>query len=134
MFKSKFYEFDSTELHPLHGKMKQFQDKAINYGGFAGSASVRFDIETEDKRPVQFLFKHWLLMAGDMGISYTELLHLFDGYQYNRRDLEHSRGYITAKHQDDTIRTYRYTPERFERLKKECQYATARMPNGEWLF
>ena len=131
MFKSKFYEFDSTELHPLHGKMKQFQDKAINYGGFAGSASVRFDIETEDKRPVQFLFKHWLLMAGDEGISTTELLHLFDGWQ--NLDLQHSRGYITAKHHDDTIRMYRYTPERFERLKKECQYANARMPDGKWL-
>ena len=134
MFKSKFYEFDSTELHPLHGKMKQFQDKAINYGGFAGSASVRFDIETEDKRPVQFLFKHWLLMAGDEGISTTELLHLFDGYSYNRRDLAHSRGTITAMHHDGTRRRYRYTPERFERLKKECRLATARMPNGEWLF
>jgi len=132
MFKSKFYEMDLTELHPLHHKMKQLQDKAINYGGFGGVATVHHDIETEDKDPNKFLFKHWLLMAGDEGITYVELLHLFNGWHIH--DLRHSRGYIQANFGGpDKIRYYRYTPERFERLKKEALYCSALMPDGEVL-
>ena len=126
-WKSRFYTYEEDELHPMHNEMMNFQSKAITQG-FGGP---HVNCPTDDSSPPQFLFKHWLLKAGDVGIGTTELLHLFGGYRYSDRELHHSRGYITANFAGPgTIRYYRYTPERFERLKKEAQYCSALMPDG----
>ena len=130
-WKSRFYTYEEDELHPMHWEMMNFQSKAI--GNCLGQPVVL--CLTDDDRPVQFLFKHWLLMAGDVGIGTVELLHLFGGHKYPRRALLHSRGYIKANFAGPaTIRYYRYTPERFERLKKEAQYCSARMPDGRCVY
>lgn len=131
-WKSKFYTLpEDDELHPMHHEMLNFQSKAISQG-FGGPV---VNCPTDDSRPAQFLFKHWLLKAGDVGIGTTELLHLFGGYRYSPRELYHSRGYITANFGGPgKIRYYRYTPERFERLKKEARTCSARMPDGRCVW